>query len=338
MNESIKKVVIFAIFILVLLLFSLTSFFSESLLWPNSDVTREFDGIIFNNAEGIDDFNVFRSTIGNGDKRLVKYDIKFNYSGEDSTARILGTPVRQIFFGEGVNYKKSNANLKGDFDKVNETLFQEKLRLKDFFNKTNNKEFSALSEIKLDLSEEIGEYDFTVYYKPSPLYFSGAQRVEDVSVFVTNSKVNDWQESTKKTDSVKEAFNNSGYYINKLETVNEKLVSKIATLNTVSTVLFILITIATLALLWIKKGNFKIYLVSLFVMIPTFYRFIGKGTSNLGVLIAYPILAFIASIIAKLISKEEIKLNKNDLKQSLAFAILYFIASIVLFIIPRTFI
>lgn len=338
MNESIKKVVIFAIFILVLLLFSLTSFFSESLLWPNSNVKREFDGIVFNDAEGISDFNVFRSTVGKDDQKLVKYEIKFNYTGEDSTARILGTPVRQIFFGEGVNYKNSKANLKGDFDKVNESLFQEKLKLKDFFNKTENKEFIAKSEIKLDLTESIGDYDFTIYYKPSPLYFSGSQLVENASVFVTNAKVSDWQESTKKTDSIKEAFNNSGYYINKLETVNEKLVSKISTLNTISTVLFIVLAIATIGLIWMNRGNLMIFLAALFIMIPTFYRFIGKGTSNLGILIAYPILAFIASIVAKLLSKENMKLSANDFKQSLAFTICYFIASIVLFIIPRTFI
>lgn len=341
MNKRIKKLVIFAIFLLVLMLVSLTAFFSKSLMWPNSNVEREFDGILFNNSDGVQNLQVARSVVNDGSEKLIKYDIKFTYAGADSTARIMGTPTRQIFFAEGINVKKSKVNLKGDFDKVNKSLFEEKLKLKvkDFYNKTENKEFKAVSEVKINLSEKVGDYDFVVYYDPNPLYFSGGQKVEDASIFVTNAKVENWAETTKTTDSVKEAYTNSGYYINKLELIDQGLINKISLINTISTVVFLVLTLGVIALIWLDKGSFPIYVGALFLMIPAFYRFMDKGTSNLGVLIVYPILGFIASIAARLLAgDEDVALGTKELKQSLAFMLMYFVASLVLFMIPRVFI
>lgn len=340
MNDKIKRLVVFAIFLFLLVIISFTAFFNKSLLWPNSTVNREFDGIIFNNSDGVEGLQITRSVEGNGLKKLIKYDIKFNYTGEDSTARILGTPVRQIFFGDDVTYSKSKVNLKGDFDKINASLFEEKMKLKvkDFYNKTANKEFDAVSAIKLDLSEKVGEYDFTVYYAPNPLYFSGRQLVEDASIFITDAKVDNFTETTKVKDSIKEAYTNSGYYVNKLELIDQGLVNKISLLNTASTVAFLLAVVAVCALIWIERGNFFIYLGAMFVMIPTFFRFMDKGTSNMGVLIIYPILGFIASIFAKLMDNKELKLGANDIKQSVAFGLIYFVICNILFMIPRAFI
>lgn len=341
MNKRIKKLVIFAIFLLVLMLFSLTAFFSKSLMWPNSNVEREFDGILFNNSDGVENLQVARSVVKEGSEKLIKYDIKFSYAGEDSTARIMGTPTRQIFFGEGVNFSKSKVKLKGDFDKINKSLFEEKLKLKvkDFYNKTENKDFKAVSEVKLDLSEKVGEYAFEVYYNPNPLYFSGGQKVEDASIFVTNAKVENWTETTKSTDSVKEAYTNSGYYINKLELIDQGLINKISLINTISTVAFLVLTLVVIALIWLGKGSFPIYLGALFIMIPAFYRFMDKGTSNLGVLIIYPILGCLASIVARfLAADEDVTFGTKEMKQSLAFLLMYFVASVVLFMIPRVFI
>lgn len=341
MNKRIKKLIIFAIFLLVLMLVSLTAFFSKSLMWPNSNVEREFDGILFNNSDGVENLQVARSVVNEGSEKLIKYDIKFNYTGEDTTARIMGTPIRQIFFGEGANFSKSKVKLKGDFDKINKSLFEEKLKLKvkDFYNKTENKDFKAVSEVKLDLSEKIGEYAFEVYYNPNPLYFSGGQKVEDASIFVTNAKVENWTETTKSTDSVKEAYTNSGYYINKLELIDQGLINKISLINTISTVAFLVLTLAVIALIWLDKGSFPIYLGALFIMIPAFYRFMDKGTSNLGLLIIYPILGFIASIVARfLAADDDLTFGTKEMKQSLAFLLMYFVLSVVLFIIPRVFI
>ena len=341
MNKRIKKLVIFAIFLLVLMLFSLTAFFSKSLMWPNSNVEREFDGILFNNSDGVENLQVARSVVKEGSEKLIKYDIKFSYTGEDSTARIMGTPTRQIFFGEGVNFSKSKVKLKGDFDKINKSLFEEKLKLKvkDFYNKTENKDFKAVSEVKLDLSEKVGEYSFEVYYNPNPLYFSGGQKVEDASIFVTNAKVENWTETTKSTDSVKEAYTNSGYYINKLELIDQGLINKISLINTISTVAFLVLTLLVIALIWLGKGSFPIYLGALFIMIPAFYRFMDKGTSNLGVLIIYPILGCLASIAARFLAEDEdVTFGTKEMKQSLAFLLMYFVASLVLFMIPRVFI
>ena len=341
MNERIKKLVVFAIFLLVLMLASLTAFFSKSLLWPNSNVNREFDGILFNNADGVENLQVTRSVEKDGNESLIKYDINFNYTGEDTTARILGTPNRQIYFDEGVTYGKSKVNLKGDFDKINKSLFEEKLKLKvkDFYNKTDKKEFKAVSEVKLSLKEKVGEYNFQVYYKANPLYFSGGQKVEDASVFVTNAKVENWTETTKSTNSVKEAYTNSGYYVNKLELINQGLINKISLINTISTVVLLVISLGVIALIWFDRGNFQIYLGAFFIMIPAFYRFIDKGTSNLGVLIAYPILGCIGSIAARYIGSEgEFKFGTKEMKQSVAFLLIYFVFSVIFFMIPRVFI
>jgi len=340
MNERIKRLVVFAIFLFILVILSFTAFFNKSLLWPNSGVQREFDGILFNNSDGVEGLQVTRSVEGDGLEKLIKYDIKFSYTGEDSTARILGTPVRQIFFGDDVTYNKSKVELKGDFDKINSSLFEEKMKLKvkDFYNKTDNKEFKAVSSIKLDLSEKVGDYNFTVYYAPNPLYFSGGQLVEDASIFITDAKVDNFSETTKAKDSIKEAYTNSGYYINKLELIDQGLVNKISLLNTISTVAFLLLAVAVCALIWFNKGNFFIYLGAMLIMIPTFYRFIDKGTSNFGILIAYPILGFVAAICAKLMDNKEFKLGVNDIKQSVAFGLIYFVICTVIFIIPRVFI
>lgn len=74
-------------------------------------------------------------------------------------------------------------------------------------------------------------------------------------------------------------------------------------------------------------------------MIPAFYRFMDKGTSNLGVLIAYPILGCLGSIAARYIGTEgEFKFGTKEMKQSVAFLLIYFVFSVVFFMIPRVFI
>ena len=196
-----------------------------------------------------------------------------------------------------------------------------------------------MSEVKLALKEKVGEYEFTVYYPANPLYFSGGQKVEDASIFVTNAKVENWTESIKSNNSVKEAYTNSGYYVNKIELINQGLINKISLINTASTVIFLVLTLGVIALTWFDRGNFKIYLGALFLMIPTFYRFMDKGTSNLGVLIAYPILGFIASIVARLLASDgDFTLSGKEMKQSVAFLLMYFVFSLVFFMIPRVFI
>lgn len=335
MSDKVKKYIIFAVFFLVLILFSLTQFFSKDLLWPASGEEKYFNGIIFQNPTNIEDLVVSRSVEKDGKENLIKYDISFNYKGEDSTARIMGLPVRQIFFNNEITPIKSIASLKGDYEKVNNTLFTAKLKLKDFYKKDD--QFTPLSTIRIPLIEEKAPYSFTIYYKASSLYFSGGRKVEDTSVFITNARMSDFRESTKSTDSLKEAFNDSGYYVNKLELINDKFVSRINILNTLSTIVFLGCIAFVCLLIWLNKKNNLYYLIPMFVMIPTFYRFIGKGTRTIAILIIYPILGFIASYLSKLLTKDELKIETKDLKQSLAYTIAYFAICIILFIVPRAF-
>lgn len=334
MTRSVKKIVIFVAFIVILFLFSLTKFFTRDLLWPNEEM-REFNGIIFANPTNIESFNVSRSVENIENKDYIKYDLSFSYNGEDSTARILGTPTRHIFFGEEVDSSNSKAVLKGDFDKLNHYLLNEKLKLKDFYKKVKKSDFVANSYVKIPVNSKVSDYKFSIYYDPTTLYFSGKKPVEEASIFVTNAKVENWVDNTKRAGSIKEAINNSGYYINRLEIINESLVSRISVINTISTILFIAMALVLALFIWLNKENFIFYLIPMLVMIPTFYRFIDKGTSTLGILIIYPILAFIASLGAKVMTNEKNSLAIKDLKQSLAFTILYFVISLIIFIIPR---
>lgn len=338
MSKRLKNLVLFVIFILILFLFTFTSVFRKEILWPQPEHHREFTGMIFQNPTTITDLVVSRSVVKENSEDLVKMDVSFTYEGEDSVARILGTPVRNIFFGEKVMPTYSVVNLKGDFDKVNNTLFYEKLKLRDFYKKTSkNYDFEAKSSVKLPLSSKVGKYAFTLYYPLEPLNYTQHRKVEDATVFLTNARVEEWQESNKGTDNVKEAFSTSGYYVNRLELINDSLVTKIIFTNTLSTVLFILSCIFVLALIWLNKRKFSLFLVPMLVMIPSGYRFLEYGVSTWGILVAFPILAFIASMVAHLMTRPLIHVEKKDAKQSLAFAILFFLFSVVVFIIPRAF-
>ncbi len=337
MSERIKKYIIFAIFIIVLFLSSLTQFFSKDLLWPDDGKDRYFSGIIFQNPTNVEDLVVSRSVENQNNEDLIKYTISFTYTGEDSTARIMGVPARHIFFEEGILPYYSIANLKGDYEKVNNTLFNAKFRLRDFYNKSKDNFYKPYSVMRIPLEEKIGDYSFTVYYKPENLLFSGRRVVEKTSVFITNARMSDFKESTKTTDSIKEAFNDSGYYVNKLEMINSSFVSRINILNTLATVVFLVLCLFVVVMIWFNRNNYILYVVPMFIMISTFYRFIDKGSSNLGIIIIYPILGFIGALAGKLISKDVVMVDKKDLKQSLGLALMYLCFCIIVFIVPRAF-
>ena len=154
MSEKIKKYIIFAIFIIVLFLSSLTQFFSKDLLWPDDGKDRYFSGIIFQNPTNVEDLVVSRSVENQNNENLIKYTISFTYTGEDSTARIMGVPARHIFFEEGILPYYSIANLKGDYEKVNNTLFNAKFRLRDFYNKSKDNFYKPYSVMRIPLEEK----------------------------------------------------------------------------------------------------------------------------------------------------------------------------------------
>lgn len=338
MSEKIKKYIIFAAFIIVLLLLSLSHFFSKDLLWPSSGENRYFSGIIFQNPTGIEDLIVTRSVERENNEYLIKYNYNFSYKGEDSTARIMGLPVRQIYFDEDTNPVHSVAKLRGDYEKINNTLFSTKFKLKDYYKKSGKDNYIPLTTIRIPLVEREGSYSFDAYYRPESLLFSGGRIVERTSIFLTNARVSDFKESTKITDSIKEAFNDSGFYVNKLELINDKLVTRINIVNTCATIGFLFSMIFLIAMIWFNKANHFYYLIPMLAIIPTFYRFLGKGTSNLGILLIYPILGFLAAFSSKLISKDHVEVESKDLKQSLAFALAFYAFCILFFIIPRAFI
>ena len=149
--------------------------------------------------------------------------------------------------------------------------------------------------------------------------------------------MSDFKESTKTTDSIKEAFNDSGYYVNKLEMINSSFVSRINILNTLATVVFLVLCLFVVVMIWFNRNNYILYVAPMFIMISTFYRFIDKGSSNLGIIIIYPILGFIGALVGKLISKDVVMVDKKDLKQSLGLALMYLCFCIIVFIVPRAF-
>ncbi|MDO5713792.1 MAG: hypothetical protein Q4Q07_05110 [Tissierellia bacterium] len=343
MNRKLKNIVIFGIFLLLLFLSTFSSFFGTEYNWPlASNRSTSFDGLIFDEPANVSNLNVTRSVREEEGNVLIKYDVGFSYTGEPSNMRILGTPVRQIYFPEDVQPRKSNVTLKGEYGKVNENLFT-KLKLKDLYTKRDDYGFTTNSELRVPMREAIKDYKFTVYESPRSLVYRGKTKLADTAVFLTNGRIEKFTDAklaeeksgispSTKTDS------QSGLYINSLELIHDKAVKNLSLVANINSVLFIGSTLVLLVLLWLDKEKLQpLYMVLMMIILVTFHRFIDSGVSTKAVLLIYPIYAFIAACLSKLMGKDEIWLSKNELKQSIGFTIIFFVLILIIIIIPRAF-
>ncbi|RVU55250.1 hypothetical protein [Anaerosphaera multitolerans] len=339
MNKKLKNVILFGVFILFLFLSTLSSQFDSSVLWKNvGDSGESFNGLLFKNPLDVSNLTVSRSIESNSSKKLVKYDVEFDYLGDDSSVRILGTPVRQIFFGDAIEPSHSVVTLKGDYDKINNRLFNEKLSLRDYYKKTSNYNLKAISQIRVPLVSSENTYSFTIYYEPRELLYRGKNLVSETDVFITNVTNVKFANTQKMNDGENTFFKDDGFYVNAQEIKENKTISRISLLNNLSYIVFAASVVIVLAFVWLdnKRLN-KFYPILLMLILITFYRFLGKGSTTLGVLISYPILGYIGITISKLMSKEALVVTKNELKQNLAYTLVFLVVVLVLIIIPRAF-
>lgn len=337
MSKKLKNAIIFGIFILILFISTLTDRVSTTTLWSLSEgISSEFGGLLFKDPTEISNLSIQRSIDKSEGDEIIKYDVAFSFQGEESSLRILGTPVRQIFFNNQLIPSHSIVKLKGGYDNINSKLFNEKLSLREYYKKANNYEFVANSQIRLPLENREDPYSFTIYYKPRDLVYRGDNTLSKLSTFITNARVDKFTNSQKMGENENPTFSESGFYINAQELKDGAAVSRISLINNATYVIFIVSVLAVFALIWLdRKSLSKLYIPLFMLIILTFYKFLGLGVSTSMVLLLLPIIAFVGICLAKLMSKETLKLSSKELKQSLGYTIVFFIIMLIVVIIPR---
>lgn len=318
----------------------MTHYFGDEVTFPiEKNQAKSFDGLIFDEPVNISNLTVKRSVETDQNENLYKYDIHFNYSGDPSDLRILNTPVRQIFFPEDVIASRSNATLKGEYDKINQAIIPS-LSTAEWFTKLSDDKFLAKSEIRLPLDEEINEYDFTIYTKPRDLVLQTDKTLAEVGVFITNAKMGKFTDDVHLADddlspkmTTKEE---SGIYVNALEIVNDPVAKNMKLGHNVGMFVFIISVIMVLASIWINRPQLmRLRVVGIFLNILSFAPFLNKGVSNVGALVVLPILTFIAYVLTQLFGRRKFVLKANDFKRALGVALIFLVVSIFVFIVPR---
>lgn len=340
MNKKLQNGIIFAIFLLIVFLSTLLQAFRSDILYPSMvQENSSFDGLIFDNPVNVSDFSVVRSIEKSGDSNLFKYDVSFHYSGDRSDVRILNTPVRQIYLPEGVEPSRSNATLKGEYEKVNQSIL-ESMNLKNIYGLDSDFAFLAKSEMRISLNEDVGEYQMTVYTAPREITYTGHKKLADAGVFITNARTERFTDNLGIRDKGIKPFTNtktqSGIYVNSLEIVNQNTVNTANLLDKVSAAFFVIGFVLVVATIFLGKKNlFPVTLVGMYLTLLSMPGLLSKGGSNLGILVIFPVLSFLAYLGAKLIHKPKLKLEAKDFKQALGATILFFFLCILLFIVPR---
>lgn len=339
MSKKLKNLILFGIFIVILFLSTVSSAFDTDVLWSNGEENRKFGGLLFKNPVEISDLVVSRTIEEENNKNLVRYDVNFKFSGTESSLRILGLPAKQVFLNNGIVPRHSVVKLKGDYDKINEQLFENKLKHSELYKKVKDFNYNASSEIRVPLNGEVEEYSFSIYYKPDELVYNDKHVVAENTVFITNARVNKFVNASKDIEGDNPTFSQSGFYVNAQEIINGGTISRISLLNNVDSVVFVVAIIGVLILIWLENKKFeKFYSLLYLIILFTFYRFLGLGSSAIGVLVIYPILGYIACLFAKLMTKEGYKgIKKKEYKQCLGIDILFYVISIIIVLIPRVF-
>ena len=343
MNRKLKNMVILVLFLVILFITTFTGAFGHQYEWPQVDKDEGiFHGLIFDTPTNVSNLNVVRSVDKKEKDPMVRYDVQFTYAGENSNMRILGVPNRHVFLPEGVQAHRSNVTLKGEYDKINQNLF-DKLSTKDLLEKEGVSSLRAISELRVPLTAQVTDYAFTIYEKPIQLYSRNYDKLADLSVFITNARMDRFTDSSvaKKGDALKvntKSDSQAGTYVNHLERIEEGKLNKISLRKNIFTILFIVSLLGSLVLIWLDKEKlFYAVMILMMIMIPSFYPLMDTGVSTLAMLLLYPLLAFIAAVATKVMHYDQVKVSVNDLKQSLAFTIIFFILNMLIFILPRAF-
>lgn len=337
MNKKVKNLIIYLSLLLTLFLSSLSPMFGKDILWKEKyNKTIPFAGVYFDIPTNVANLKIRRSETDGLLNDLISYDVEFEYTGVDSSMRILGKTAEQSFFGDSVVPKHSKATLKGEYDKINNLIFDEKLNYGQMHKNLENYKFTSTSEIRVPLSEGVKNYKFRISYEPKRLIYDEGEELSKVSVFLTNSRVDNFTDGEYINDSETQSFNESGMYVNILEVYDGEKISSLNFWHKVNNVIFILSAVLVLALIWLDKSkNPYLMILAMIISVLTFFRFFEFGVSVKAVLIFFPIFGFLSVLLGRQTVKDKIAFNKYDFTQGLLGAIIMFFIAMIIYLLPK---
>lgn len=340
MQKQLKNGIIFVVFLLLCFLLTFSPLMKDkAVLSPDEAKNAAFDGLIFDDPTVIDSLQVTRR-IEKGPKTLYRYDVKFHYQGKDSSVRILGVPVRNVYLPKGANGSKSKVKLKGEYDKINGAVY-DNLQMKNLLGK-DKLTFQATSEMRIPLSEDVEDYAFTIVTDPATVTAYTGKTMADIGVFLTNVKLEKFSDALGIEDKglrpETSTKTQSGVYMNTLELIDGKVMSRATTARTVAVAASVIAVVCGLALLLMNKGKLLpvVYVAMvLFAFAIPVARL--KAPSNVGIFIGLPLAAFVGYLLYKLMTRSRLKLKAVDFKQALGMAIVVFVLATYIFAVPRGF-
>lgn len=340
MQKQFKNGIIFVVFLLLCFLLTFTPLMMDKVaLSSDEEKNAAFDGLIFDDPARIDNLQVTRRIV-KGPKVLYRYDVKFQYQGKDTSVRVLGVPVRNVYLPKGANGSKSKVTLKGEYDKINGAVY-DNLQLKKVLSK-EKLTFQPTSEMRIPLSEEVEDYAFTVVTDPATVSVYTGRTMADIGVFLTNAKVDKFSDALGIEDKglrpETSTKNQSGIYINTLELMDQGVMSRAHMVRTVAIVAAIASTVLGLAILLLDRRRlFPAVYVAMMLSAFALPALRLKAPTNGGIFIAMPVLAFVGYLLFKLMARTRLKLKTADFKQALAMAIVVFLIATYLFAVPKGF-
>ncbi len=340
MQKQLKNGIIFVVFLLLCFLLTFSPLMTDKVvLSPDEAKNAAFDGLIFDDPTAIDSLQVTRR-IEKGPKVLYRYDVKFHYQGKDSSVRVLGVPVRNIYLPKGANGSKSKVTLKGEYDKINGAVY-DNLQMKNLLNKEKIS-FQATSEMRIPLSEDVEDYAFTIVTDPATVTAHTGKTMADIGVFLTNVKMEKFSDALGIEDKglrpETSTKTQSGVYMNTLELIDGKVMSRTSTAKTVAIAASVIAVVCGMALLLLDK----VKLLPVVYVAMVFFAFAIpvarlKAPSNAGIFIGLPLVAFVGYLLFKLMTRSRLKLKAVDFRQALGMAIVVFVLATYIFAVPRGF-
>ena len=340
MQKQLKNGIIFVVFLLLCFLLTFPPLMTDKVvLSPDEAKNAAFDGLIFDDPTAIDSLQVTRR-IEKGPKTLYRYDVKFHYQGKDSSVRVLGVPVRNVYLPKGSNGSKSKVKLKGEYDKINGAVY-DNLQMKNLLDKEKIT-FQTTSEMRIPLSEDVEDYAFTIVTDPATVTANTGKTLADIGVFLTNVKVEKFSDALGIEDKglrpETSTKTQSGIYMNTLELIDGKVMSRTTSAKTVAVAAAVIAVVCGLALLLLNKNKLLpvVYVAMvLFAFAIPVVRL--KAPSNAGIFIGMPLVAFVGYLLFKLMTRSRLKLKTVDFKQALGMAIVVFVLATYFFAVPRGF-
>ncbi|MDY3117984.1 MAG: hypothetical protein SOW18_00405 [Peptoniphilus sp.] len=340
MQKPLKNGILFVVFFILCFLLTFTPLITDKVALSSEDEkSAAFDGLIFDDPTRIDNLQVTRR-IEKGPKILYRYDVKFRYQGQDTSVRVLGVPVRNVYLPKGTNGSKSKVKLKGEYDKINGAVY-DNLQLKNLLNK-DQLAFQPSSEMRIPLSEDVEDYAFTIVTDPTTVTAYTGRTIADIGVFLTNGKMEKFSDALGLEDKglrpETSTKTQSGVYVNTLELINASAMSRARVVKTVAVVASVLSFVLGVAvILFDKQKIFPFVYVAMVVFSFAIPAVRLQAPTNAGIFIGMPVAAFVGYLAFKLMTRSKMKLKAVDLRQALGMAIVVFILATYVFAVPKGF-